>query len=361
MSNVFISQILIINLINIFKFFRRKNLENKILQLLRSRNMPREWEDVIVAVEKSGTPTKQVGKIGKDPIYRFFDTYTDDLVMNNSSISITVQPTKSFIPYHIHNYLEIMIPLVEECTVYVERMKINVKQNNLIFMGNKTVHKVNPIGRDGIVVNIALRSSAFSLNELDFLHHKKTGTNISNILFSLLSDEEYGEGRFNLFDIKSNPKIIALIYDLIYEYYHPDIQSNQLIRLEMLTLFSRLIRQASNSGVTVKKINNQKTDLLSVLLYIEKNYNKITLQDMANYFGFNPNYLSDFLKKHTGKTFIQLVHLQRVNIAAEYLSYTVAPVDKIANKVGYENPSYFYKIFKKYFGISPAEYRLKNS
>ncbi|MEB3363705.1 helix-turn-helix transcriptional regulator [Lactobacillus sp. R2/2] len=82
---------------------------------------------------------------------------------------------------------------------------------------------------------------------------------------------------------------------------------------------------------------------------------------MANYFGFNPNYLSDFLKKHTGKTFIQLVHLQRVNVAAEYLSYTVAPIDRIANKVGYENPSYFYKIFKKYFGISPAEYRQKNS
>ncbi len=336
-------------------------MKEEILQLLRSRNMPREWKDVITTIEKNGTRTKQIGKIGKEPVYRFFNTYTDDLILNNSSISITVQPTKSFIPYHVHNYVEIMIPLVEDCFVYVERTKTKVKQNNLIFMGNKTIHKVSPISSNGVVVNIALRSSAFSLNELDFLHHKKNSTNISNILFSLLSDEEYGEGRYNLFDIKENPKIIALIYDLIYEYYHPDIQSNQLIRLEMLTLFTRLIRQANHSGNVVKEIRKQKTNLLSLLLYIEKNYEKITLQQMANYFGFNPNYLSDFLKKHTGKTFIQLVHLQRVNVAAEYLTYTVAPIDRIANKVGYENPSYFYKIFKKYFGISPAEYRQKNS
>ncbi|WP_294757322.1 AraC family transcriptional regulator [uncultured Lactobacillus sp.] len=336
-------------------------MKEEILQLLRSRNMPREWEDVIATIAKNGNLTKEIGRIGKEPVYRFFETYTDDLVLNNSSISITVQPTKSFIPYHIHNYVEIMIPLVEDCFVYVERTKIKVKQNNLIFMGNKTVHKVSPISSKGVVVNIALRSSAFSLNDLDFLHHKKNGTNISNILFSLLSDEEYGEGRYNLFDVKANPKIIALIYDIIYEYYHPDIQSNQLIRLEMLTLFSRLIRQANYSGMTVKEIRKQKNNLLSLLLYIEKNYEKITLQEMANYFGFNPNYLSDFLKKHTGKTFIQLVHLQRVNVAAEYLSYTVAPIDRIANKVGYENPSYFYKIFKKYFGVSPAEYRHKNS
>ena len=82
---------------------------------------------------------------------------------------------------------------------------------------------------------------------------------------------------------------------------------------------------------------------------------------MAKNFGFNPNYLSDYLKKQTGKTFIQLVHLQRVNVAAEFLTYTTAPIERIANQVGYENPSYFYKIFKKYFGISPAEYRNKNS
>ena len=89
--------------------------------------MPREWKDVITTIAKNGNLTKEIGRIGKEPVYRFFETYTDDLVLNNSSISITVQPTKSFIPYHIHNYVEIMIPLVEDCFVYVERTKIKFK------------------------------------------------------------------------------------------------------------------------------------------------------------------------------------------------------------------------------------------
>ena len=81
---------------------------------------------------------------------------------------------------------------------------------------------------------------------------------------------------------------------------------------------------------------------------------------MAEHFGFNPNYLSSYLKKNTGLSFIKLVHLQRVNVAAEYLQYTKASIEQISLKVGYENPSYFYKMFRKVLGVSPKEYRLKN-
>ena len=78
---------------------------------------------------------------------------------------------------------------------------------------------------------------------------------------------------------------------------------------------------------------------------------------MAQKFGFNPNYLSNYLKKQTGKSFIELVHLQRINVAANYLTYTNAPIEQIALKIGYENPSYFYKIFKKIIKVLPSEYR----
>ncbi|MCO6527623.1 MAG: helix-turn-helix domain-containing protein [Lactobacillus sp.] len=336
-------------------------MKEEVLRLLRKNNSPRNWSDVFATVEKNGNLTKKVGQIENEPIYRFFDTYSDNLTLNSSSISIAVQPTNSFIPYHIHDYVEIMIPLIEDCVVVLGHSEIKVKQNNLIFMGNRTIHKVKPISKRGVVVNIALRSSAFSLNELDYLNHRENGSNISNILFSLLSNEEYGEGRYSLFEVNHDVKITNLIYDIISEYYHPDIQSDQLIRLEMLTLFSLLIRQAANAEIKVKDFRKKNNNLLSLLLYIEKHYSNITLQKMATHFGFNPNYLSDYLKKHTGKTFIQLVHLQRINVAAEYLTYTTAPIERIATRVGYENPSYFYKIFKKYFGISPAEYRQKNS
>ena len=83
----------------------------------------------------------------------------------------------------------------------------------------------------------------------------------------------------------------------------------------------------------------------------------MTLKSMAKHFKFHPNYLSSILKRKTGYTFIKLVHLQRINVAAEYLSLTDISIESISLAVGYEDPSCFYKIFRNHMGCSPREYR----
>ena len=325
--------------------------------MLRQNNGFRDWETLLANLKSQNNSIKVVGTINSDPIYEFYDTYSDNFVLNSSSITISVQPVKSYIPFHVHDYVEINIPLVGNCVVVTEHERIKVNQDNMIFVGYKTPHKVEPIGKNDVVLNIELRTSAFSLNELDFLQSKGKGISISNLLFSLLSDEDYGEGRYSLFEVDHDPKITAIIYDIIDEYYGARVQSDQIIKLEMLTMFSLLIRKTYYREAQVTDSKKKNNNLLSLLLYIEKNYSDITLEQMAQHFGFNPNYLSDYLKNETGLSFIKLVQLQRVNVAAKYLTYTKASIEKIASRVGYENASYFYKIFRHYFGISPAKYR----
>ncbi|BDR56632.1 AraC family transcriptional regulator [Xylocopilactobacillus apis] len=328
-------------------------MDLEILNQLRQNNKPRDWEELKPMMEPPKT-----GKFNDNPVYEFFYTLTDSLEINPQSIGVSVQPVKSYIPFHIHNYVEITVPLLGECTVVTNKEEILVSQNNIIIIGNHTTHTVKPIEDGAIVVNISLKGSAFTLNDFNFMQQKASGQNISNMLFSLLSNENLGENTYSLFKTSHVVPIINSIYDIISEYYHPDIQTNQIIRLEILTLFSRLIRAASKSNANIK-INNKASgnNLLSLLLYIERNYANITLEQMGHHFGFNPNYLSNYLKTQTGMSFIQLVHLQRVNVAAEYLVYTTAPIDQISLKIGYENPSYFYKIFKKILNSSPSEYR----
>ena len=332
-------------------------MHEKIIQMLRQNNGFRDWNMVLQNFRSGEFKLKIAGHIDSEPIYEFFNTYSDNFVLNSSSITISVQPVKSYIPFHIHNYVEIKIPLVGNCVVVTEHERIKVKQDNMIFIGIKTPHKVEQIDEKGVVLNIALRNSAFSLNLLDFLQSKGNGISISSLLFSLLSDEDHGEGRYSLFEIDHDPKITAIIYDIIDEYYADKIQADQIIKLEMLTLFSLLIRKAYYRQPPMTGAKSKNNNLLSLLLYIEKNYSEIKLEEMAQHFGFNPNYLSDHLKNETGLSFIKLVQLQRVNVAAKYLKYTKVSIEKIATRVGYENASYFYKIFKHYFGISPAKYR----
>ncbi|MBA1433889.1 AraC family transcriptional regulator [Bombilactobacillus bombi] len=326
----------------------------EILELLHKKNRPRDWQTMKPFMEPM-----QVSTLHNKPVYEFFYTLTDNLQVNPHNISISVYPVQSYVPYHVHNYIEMIIPLLGNCTVLTNKEEINVQQNDIIIMGNHTTHTAKPIAESSIIVNIALKGNAFTLNEFNFIQH--SNESISHLLFSLLSNENLGENTYSLFHTAHNSKVINLLYDILDEYYHPDIHSNQIIKLEILTLFSRLLRSAAQADINVK-VNNKASgnNVLTFLLYIEKNYSNITLVSMGKHFGFNSNYLSNYLKKQTGMSFIQLVHLQRINVAAEYLIYTNASIEQISYKIGYENPSYFYKIFKKILHISPTEYRKVN-
>jgi len=327
-------------------------MEERILTILQEKNQPRNWDDLAPEMRP-----KIAEVVKNEPVYEFFHTLDDSLEVNPQSIAISVQPVKSFIPYHVHDYVELIVPVIGECTVITKNDELRLKQNDLIIIGNHTSHRVESIKADSIVINLTLKDTAFNLNDYHFMYDDQGTKKVSSLLFSLLSSESQGENIYHLFRTHQDIKIHSLLEDIIQEYYYPDAQSNQIIRLGLLTLFARLIRSAANEQEVIFGEGDASVNLLSLLLYIEKNYAQITLEEMAQHFGFNPNYLSSYLKKHTGLSFIKLVHLQRVNVAAEYLTYTNAPIEQIALKVGYENPSYFYKMFRKNLKVLPTEYR----
>ena len=71
----------------------------------------------------------------------------------------------------------------------------------------------------------------------------------------------------------------------------------------------------------------------------------------------NANYLIRVFKKRTGKTVGEYVVELRMSTAARQLLISDKPISTIAYEVGYENPGYFTRIFRSYFGTSPYEYR----
>ncbi|MGT2756132.1 AraC family transcriptional regulator [Streptococcus ovuberis] len=321
-----------------------------ILKFLEQDRPQYDWEEL----QDKMRPVP-IQYIGQEPVFEFFNTLSDDLYINPQPISISVNPIESEVPFHLHNYVEMIVVLKGRADIVMEHETLELQQGDILVVGTNTIHRNRKISSEDLVVNIAMKSTAFSLNDLDFMR-QGTGTNLSDMLFFGPADSDFS-GSYTIFKTENNAKIRETMLDIIEEYYHTDIQSNQLIRLSLLSLFARLIRLSANSAQVTQKNAKSSNTLLSLLLYIEKNYATATLEDMGEEFGFNPNYLSTYLKKHTGKSFIKLIHLQRVNIAAEFLTLTSAPIEKIAIKVGYENPSYFYKVFRKIVGMSPAEYR----
>ena len=95
-----------------------------------------------------------------------------------------------------------------------------------------------------------------------------------------------------------------------------------------------------------------------ILYYINHNYKtNLKLESIAPLFGYNSAYLGKIFSKNVGENFNSYVDHVRIEKSKELLSDNKLKVYEVAETVGYKNVDYFHKKFKKYEGLSPAEYR----
>ena len=71
----------------------------------------------------------------------------------------------------------------------------------------------------------------------------------------------------------------------------------------------------------------------------------------------NPVYLSNIFRKETNEKFVDYVHKRKIEAAKQMLRSEDTSVVKIAETLGYFDSKYFSKIFRKYVGIKPTDYR----
>lgn len=108
------------------------------------------------------------------------------------------------------------------------------------------------------------------------------------------------------------------------------------------------------SGATVSRFNNIMTS------WFENgpgHKGLPTVRFIASELSLSPRYMSDLLKQETGKTAMELIHLFLISEAKNLLTGADQSVSEIAYKLGFENPPYFSRLFKKETGISPNQFK----
>lgn len=118
--------------------------------------------------------------------------------------------------------------------------------------------------------------------------------------------------------------------------------------------------------ITRRKTNNdlvQKFESLLTGFFTQEVLLREGLPDVkyfATQLHLSPDYLSDVLRKYTGKTTQEHIHLQLTEKAKSLLWGTQKSISEIAYELGFTHPSHFNKIFKSKTGVSPKEYRNAN-
>ena len=98
--------------------------------------------------------------------------------------------------------------------------------------------------------------------------------------------------------------------------------------------------------------------MISVLGYVEEHYRDGELSKLAGLLHYDLYWLSREIKKITGENYTELVQEKRLNQAVYLLEHTTMSVMDIGMSVGYDNISYFHRIFQKRYGMTPRKYRV---
>ncbi len=140
--------------------------------------------------------------------------------------------------------------------------------------------------------------------------------------------------------------------ELINEYSNIENMCESLLQaLEIVTggdqsSLNEMDKATSNN--TVEQVKN----------HLKQNYSqKIRIKDLSNMFFISEAYLSEIFKNLTHKTIVEYLTDIRLEVAKELLSDSQMNISNIAESVGYGDYCYFNKIFKKYMGVTPYQYR----
>lgn len=126
---------------------------------------------------------------------------------------------------------------------------------------------------------------------------------------------------------------------------------------ETLALINRLVDQ-SIASVMRKKTSDVL--MLSAKDYIERNLSSdLSIDMLADYLGISGSYFSLLFKQHFGDTFVEYVTKQRMEMAKSLLALSDKSVTSVGQMVGYGERRYFTRVFSKYTGMLPSEYREK--
>lgn len=145
------------------------------------------------------------------------------------------------------------------------------------------------------------------------------------------------------------------------EDYEKLLDANQFQTIRQLEEWAYRVYAALKQEMDKEAGNTRASIVSQIHQYIERHMAEdVSVQTLADHVYLNPSYLSRVYKSETGESISDYLYRFRMEKAAYLLKNTHERIYEITARLGYQNPQYFIKVFKRYFGITPQEYRDKN-
>ena len=277
-----------------------------------------------------------------------------DFMLPFATYSGWMSPSYKSVPLHWHKEME--ITLIEEGTAYynIDLENYEFSKGNILFIHPHRLHSLNYEN------NIPMKWSTIVFN-LDMLKSFSSDA----ILIKYLSPLINREHSFPLYitdECSGYEEILKTFKQLIRCYTEKYISYELEIKSLLIKLLGILYRNNLIIKDSIKANSTQAVDKIKISLnYIHNNYDKqISIKSLAELCSFSEYYFMRFFKKHVGMSCIQYINSYRLEKASQLLLNTSKSILDISFDVGFDNLSYFIKLFKQKYNITPKQFR-KNS
>jgi len=278
------------------------------------------------------------------------DTIKYEKLLKNGNL-IAIRPHTRFVdfPPHTHNYVEVVYMCKGSTTHTINGETIVLNEGEILFLSTSAVQEIKRADENDIAVNFIIKPQFFD-KILEMLGEEETP--LKNFVIGALTHKNTLSNYLH-FKVSGIIPIQNLMENLIYTLVSDKIIKRNATAITMGLLFLELINH------TDKLYTDKKTDsvLLEVFRYIDENYKDGSLNELATLLHYDFYSLSKEIKNLSGKTYTELLQEKRLSQAAFLLKHTELNVSDISVAVGYENISYFHRIFSAKFGFSPHKYR----
>lgn len=274
-----------------------------------------------------------------------FPYFLDVMVMRHARYSAAFK--------HSHSFFEVVCVLNGSCENHFASQTLHMHTGDICIVAPKTVHAVSAFSDDCIVYNLMIRSATFKQTFLNSL--PQHGTLFDFFSHAILSP---GSETYIYFKTGKDTLIQERIEEIIDEFNNQQSYYDTLLNSLLINFFIKLLRR-HEKDVLVPNPTGHKNEqnIIFMLRYLAEHYDTITLKEFSQFFNYSERQMTRILSEYTGKSFTRLIQDIKLTKACELLKNPEIPIQNIIDTVGYANSSYFYRIFKMQYQITPAEYR----
>lgn len=252
-------------------------------------------------------------------------------------------------PEHTHDYIEIVFMYKGTKTNLVNGETVVLNQGDILFLSQNCRHENLASTAYDAAVNFIVLPQFFE-RVLELLGPEET--KLQRFIVQCLRGD-MRKASYLHFKIGEITPVYNLVDNLIWNYVYNTPNQYSIAETTMGLLFMQLLNHIDSISY-----NGDDSGLIfHVLNYIEAHFADGSLKDLSELLYYDFNALSRQIKRLSGKTYTELVQEKRLAQACFMLTSTDFDIEEISRLVGYENISYFHRLFRDNYGTSPKKYR----